>query len=180
MKKVVAGLAVAGLVAGGIKFWQYAAAPPVSRSKQEDLQQVLGGRAPRNPTAVPTGEIRYAGKYMSFEYPAKAQVYPLPPAGEGILERVDLEIKNPRLTVVAVVMPGTQRSLDEVSGVRMRKNKADIYAEEQTGVFAKRDGKEKTAFVLSGGRLYTFSITGDDARELAKLWSLVWPTWRAL
>jgi hypothetical protein len=164
---------------GGFKFWNYARTPATSRSKEADFRQVLGGRAPRNPTDAPQGEIEYRGQYMTFEYPARAREYLLKKSDDSILEQIDLEIDSPRLTIVATVIATGEKTLDEVSGVRMRRDQTDVYRED-AGVFTKLDGKEKTVFMMYHDRLYTLSITGNDAGELAKLWSQVLPTWHFL
>jgi hypothetical protein len=176
-----------GLAYGGVKFLEYADSPAFPRSKDEDLRQVLGGRSPRNPTDVPEGEIKYRGQYMTFMYPAGAEKYPLKKADDSILERIDLEIRQPRLTIVAVAIAATEKSLDEVSGVKMRRLQKDVYREDQVivgveknPVFSKLDGKEKTVFVLYHGRLYTLSVTGNAANEVAALWARLLPTFHFL
>lgn len=176
-----------GIAYGGVKFRNYVNTPSAPRSAEEDFRQVLGGRAPRNPTAVPEGDIEYRGQYMTFVYPARAEKYPLKKADKAVLERIDLEIKNPRLTMVAVAIATKEKTLDEVSGVRMRRAQTDVYREDQVmvgveknPVFTRLDGKEKTVFVIYHDRLYTLSLTGDDAGELARLWAKVLPTWHFL
>jgi hypothetical protein len=171
----------------GIKFWSYVNTPFVSRSKDSDFRQVLGGVAPRNPTDVPKGDIKYRGQYITFMYPARAEIYPLKKADDSVLERIDLELQDPRLSIVAVAINTMEKSLDEVPGVRLRRSQTDIYTEsqvivgvEKNPVFTKLDGKEKTVFVIYHDRLYTLSVTGDDARGVADLWSKVLPTFHFL
>jgi hypothetical protein len=120
-------------------------------------------------------------------YPAGAEKYPLKKADDSILERIDLEIRQPRLTIVAVAIAATEKSLDEVSGVKMRRLQKDVYREDQVivgveknPVFSKLDGKEKTVFVLYHGRLYTLSVTGNAANEVAALWARLLPTFHFL
>ncbi len=176
-----------GLAYTGVKFWDYANLPFMPRSAGEDLRQVLGGRAPRNPTASPEGDIKYSGQYITFMYPATAKKYPLKKADDSILERIDLEIDSPRLTIVAVAIDTKERTLDEVPGVRMRRTQTDVYRENQTivgveknPVFSRLDGKEKTVFVIYHDRLYTLSVTGNDKNAVAELWAKMLPTFHFL
>jgi hypothetical protein len=176
-----------GLAFAGFRFIRYVHERPAPRSTADDLRFVLGGRAPRDPTQAPEGKIKYSGQYMTFMYPATAEIYPIRKADASILERIDLEIKQPRLTIVAVASKPTERTLDEVPGVRMRRTQTDIYREDQVvvgveknPVFTKLDGKEKTVFVIYHGRLYTLSLTGNAANEVADLWAQLLPTFHFL
>jgi hypothetical protein len=176
-----------GIAYAGVRFRDYVNTPFAARSKDSDFRQVLGGAAPRNPTSVPEGDIKYRGQYITFEYPARATKYPLSKADDSVLERIDLEVQNPRLTIVAVAIDTLEKSLDEVPGVRMRRTQTDVYGEnqvivgvEKNPVFTRLDGKEKTVFVIYHGRLYTLSISGNDAGEVAKLWSRMLPTFHFL
>lgn len=171
----------------GIKFRDYLNLPFVPRSKDNDFRLVLGGVALRNPTGVPEGDIKYRGQYITFVYPARAKKYPLKKADDSVLERIDLELENPRLTIVAVAIDTMEKKLDEVPGVRLRRTQRDVYREnqvivgvEKNPVFTRLDGKEKTVFAIYHNRLYTLSISGDDAGQLAKLWSEMLPTFHFL
>ena len=176
-----------GIAYAGVKFWDYANLPFMPRSAGEDLRRVLGGRAPRNPTAAPEGEIKYSGQYLTFMYPARAKKYPLKKSDDSILESIDLEIESPRLTITAAAIAIKEKTLDEVSGVRMRRTQTDIYREDQVivgveknPVFSRLDGKEKTVFVIYHDRLYTLSMTGNDANGVAGLWVKMLPTFHFL
>jgi hypothetical protein len=176
-----------GIAYAGIKFFDYANLPFMPRSAEEDLRQVLGGRAPRNPTAAPEGDIKYSGQYMTFMYPARAEKHPLKKIDDSILEMIDLEIDSPRLTITATAIAIKEKTLDEVSGVRMRRSQTDVYRENQTivgveknPVFSRLDGKEKTVFVIFHDRLYTLSVTGNDGNAVAELWAKMLPTFHFL
>jgi len=157
-------------------FIAYVNIPDTPRSKDVDLRQVLGGRAARSPTAVPTGENRYLGQYMSFTYPARARMHPVEKGNEAMLEVVDLEIDIPRLSITAAVSKASEGLLDEIPGVRLRRQQTSTYSEEK-GVFTKSDGREITAFRLGQGRLYTLSVSGNDKLKVADLWITVFTTW---
>jgi hypothetical protein len=171
----------------GIKFLTYASTPFFPRSREEDFRQVLGGKAPRNPTAAPEGENKYRGQFMTFKYPATARFHEIKGTAPGMLERVDLEIDIPRLSITAAAVETKEKVLKDVPGVKMRRQQTDLYSEHQTivgveknPIFTKTDGKEKTVFVIYHERLYTLSVTGNDPEAVARLWAEILPTFHFL
>jgi len=167
----------------GFRFLQYAKAPAEARNRDEDTKVVLEGRQMRNPTDEPEGMLKYRGQYMTFMYPATASKYPLKKANESILEQIDFEIDNPRLSIVVAASQAIERDLNEVSGVTLRRSQKDKYREDQVvvgveknPVFSTLDNREKTVFVMYNHRLYTLSVYGPDAEEVKALWQKILPT----
>jgi hypothetical protein len=172
---------------GGYLFWNYANTPMTPRSQEDDLRRVLDGRAIRvAPTALP-GDKKYDGQYMTFEYPGNGYILPRKNNVPAILEHIDVEIKEPRLSIVAAAMASSEKTLEEVPGVNMRRQQKEVYREDQvivgpekTSVFSRLDGTEKTVFVFYNGRLFTLSVTGSNVEELKNLWSRLLPTFHFL
>lgn len=171
----------------GYKFLAYARTPFVPRDKQGDLQQVLGREIRNTPTQTPRGETKYRGRYMTFNYPARAWVHEIKQDVPGMLERVNMEVDIPRLSIVAAAIETKEKKLEDVPGVKMRRQQPEIYSErqvivgvEKNPVFSKLDGTEKTVFVIYHERLYTLSVTGIEADAVEQLWGEILPTFHFL
>jgi hypothetical protein len=122
--------------------------------------------------------VKYKGTYLTFSYPsaAKEYVYGDKPDNKTVLESFQFqETNNPRYHFVTQVSSVEARLIaslqyDDISGVRLRRLQNTIYTESSLAspvgnwvVFVKKDDMfEKTAFLLAGGKLFTFSITGSD------------------
>ena len=171
----------------GLKFYVYANTPFSPRDRQEDIKQVLGREIRNTPTETPLGETKFRGRYLTFMYPARARFHEIKGEAPGVLERVDLEIDIPRLSITAATIETKEKKLDDVPGVKMRRQQTDVYSEHQTVVgveknpiFTKKDGKEKTVFVIYHERLYTLSVTGNDSKAVSELWAEIIPTFHFL
>jgi hypothetical protein len=187
MKVVVWVILMAGVGYGAYRFWVYANTPAADRSRETDMRQVLGGRAPRATPEEPQADLKYQGRYFSFMYPARATKLVQNTDLPAILERIDLEIKEPRLSIIVAAINSSEKSLDDVPGVNLRRQQKDVYEEAavtvgygRNPVFSRIDGTEKTLFIIREGRLYTLSVTGNNSTELKNLWDKILPTFHFL
>jgi hypothetical protein len=174
---VLAVIFLGGVGYFGYKFWRSENSSGVIRSKDDDMGVVLGGRALREPTAIPEGENKYRGKYMTFDYPRTANVVPNGKTEESILEKVDIMGRDPKVNIVAVAMRSAEHRFEDIPGVKLRRNQKEEYTEKKVIVgisdgmmFSKLDGKEYTVYVFSGERLYTLSVTAINKSVLSELW----------
>jgi hypothetical protein len=115
------------------------------------------------------GDSVYQGKHLSFRYPNSYNLQTSQFPSGGILEKVILlssGISQKKLAVTAIEMTGDD-SLEEVSGIQMRRLKPETYQEEPLDISGKKGilfekkegGYEKTAFFLEGEILFTASLT---------------------
>lgn len=115
------------------------------------------------------GFSSYNGKYISFRYPNSYNLQTNESFSSGILEKVILlgsGASSTKLAVTAAKMTGND-SLEEVSGIQMRRLKPEAYQESPLDISGKKGilfekkegGYEKTAFFLEGQVLFTLSLT---------------------
>lgn len=163
-------------------------APPREMSeadKEAKLTEILG-RKPNLSDTTPTGNIKYQGKYASFTYPAAAKIYTYRDAAlkqdSSILETFSFDITNPRLVVnFAVTDRSNLSSVDEIPDVRFRQQSSsgyiqvDIEADGVKGLSFEKKGQEseKSAFFLKGKVEFSVSITGNNYKEVEKLFNQV-------
>lgn len=186
-KKLFIFLIFVGLIVGGVISYIALNATPEKLTDEEREQAVADilGRKPNLNPDVKTGDTSYESEYISFEYPAQAVQYDYVDEGkENNSTEVDsfsFDIENPRLILnyTAVERPDTS-SLDDIPAVKLREDTTRGYEKEEVLVdsvtafsFSKPGGgsikAEKSVFILSGGVLYSISITGshiDDVDEL--------------
>lgn len=188
MKKWVAlGVFLIFLVAGAVAFYLLSQPPKESLSddfKQKAITKMLGRKAQLTQIEEKKGKVAYNGKYISFDYPAKAVIYNYKDPGfassSSLLEDFSFDIKSPRLIFNLAVLKtsGKLHTIDDDSGVMFRKNSPGQYKDVSrpingyVGRIYERDDEnpEKTAFFLVGGRFYSISVTGnsfDDIQALA-------------
>jgi hypothetical protein len=145
------------------------------------ITKLLGRKAQLDAVPVKEGNTRYNGKYISFEYPAKAIVYALKDPGfassSALLEDFSFDIKSPRLILNMAVLgnSGRQLTVNDNPGVKLRQNSGSykeqlITIDGQEGkVYEKNDEPEKTAFFLVNDKIYTISVTGSSFEEVVSL-----------
>lgn len=149
-----------------------------AHDKQVALQKLLG----RNPIITenirPTGTIGYDGKYVSFLYPAAAQDYSYNDnnvkGSTFVLESKEFKESNPLYHfIVQVIKQSDQIKIyDDVPSIHLRRTQTDKYQEspiligQEQGVafISESEGYEKDAFLLHNGLLYSFVITGGNAK----------------
>lgn len=173
-------LAVVGLVVFVIL--NHSTKPLTEAERQAALVNILG-RKPVLSNNEATGNVKYDGRYASFSYPAKAVVYgykdPNIVKNNSELEMFSFDINNPRLVFNYSVSEnsGGIKSAKESSGAIFRQDKTNGYSQVELSigqtegfVFSKQGSPaEKTGFWLTKNKLYTFSVTGSDYAEVAKL-----------
>ena len=116
------------------------------------------------------GYSTYSGKRLSFRYPNSYELKTKESSSSAVLEQVILlgsGITPRKLTVMATKMINAADSLEEVSGVQVRRLKPKTYQEKtldlpgKKGIlFEKKEGGyEKTAFFLEKQILLTIALT---------------------
>ena len=175
------------LIAGGIAFYILSLPPkePLSKEfKEEAVSKIMGRKAQLTATEEKKGNIVYKGKYIQFDYPAKAVIYGYKDPGfassSSLLEDFSFDIKNPRLILNLAVLQNNHRlsSIDDNPGVKFRQTSPGQYKDVSkpingyTGRIYERNDEnpEKTAFFLVNDHIYTIAITGnsfDEVRTLA-------------
>jgi hypothetical protein len=186
MKKTIAiiSFVLLILILAGIGFYILSLPPKEALSKdfkQQAITKLLGRKAQLDAVPVKEGNTRYNGKYISFEYPAKAIVYALKDPGfassSALLEDFSFDIKSPRLILNMAVLgnSGRQLTVNDNPGVKLRQNSGSykeqlITIDGQEGkVYEKNDEPEKTAFFLVNDKIYTISVTGSSFEEVVSL-----------
>jgi len=169
----------------GVGFYILSLPPKETLSKdfkQKALTKLLGRKAQLDVVPVATGNVAYNGKYITFDYPAKAVIYNLKDPGfassSSRLEDFSFDIRSPRLIFNMAVLgnPARQKNVDDNPGARLRQSQKGTYKEElvtidgQNGkVYSKEDEPEKTAFFLVNNKIITLAITGSSFEEVVAL-----------
>lgn len=159
-------------------------APPLNQEqKKKALEQTLG-RSIKQEKVILQGENIYKGKFLSLSYPAYARLDdrkdPLITKNQNLLEYLILNSDEPRFRFMVMVERGDTAVLDELSGVRVRRQ-SRLYQEmpitvdgKEGALFVKTsDGVERSSFFLINGRSYSFVITGVDVGELEKIYGKI-------
>lgn len=144
------------------------------KQKEKAIENILG-RSMREEKNISQGEKAYQGKFFSLSYPAYAQVYDSENAN---VFRIDSD--DPKFRLVVLVEDTQGAVLDELSGVRIRRQNR-LYKEQSLTIdnnagvlFIKtQDGVERSSFFLIQGRSYSLSITGVDASELKEIYAKI-------
>lgn len=189
IKKVLIVLLVLLIVAGVIAFYIFSQPPDQQLSeqfKQDAATKILGRKAQLTEENVPVGNTKYEGKYLTFEYPAKALVYeykdPNFASNSSRLEDFSFDIKTPKLVFNLQVLENPQlASIDDYPAVRMRSNPSSGYkesvisADNTSGKAYLKDGSEpeQSGFFLKNNKIYSLSITGVSSDEVQKLFSQI-------
>ena len=172
------------LVGAGVGFYLISQPPKESLTKdfkEQAITKLLGRKAQLDVVEEKKGNTSYKGKYISFEYPAKAEIYTIKDPGfassSALLEDFSFDIRSPRLIFNMAVLKSIANSVDDNPGVKFRQNANGTYIEQivtidghQGKVYA-RSGEEpeETGFFLVDGRMYSLSITGTDFTEIKNL-----------
>jgi hypothetical protein len=164
------------------------ATPLTEAEKQQALTKILGRPVVLNEKKVPIGDILYKGKYISFLYPAAAEINT--PQINGIpIESKNLEDfyfsvgEDPRIYATITVSQASpvEASITDDPGVRLRQSQKDIYKQTEVTV----DGQhglsfetgdqviEKIAFFFINNRIYTFSVSGSDRKSMTDLYNKI-------
>ena len=172
------------IILAGIGFYILSLPPKEALSKdfkQQAITKLLGRKAQLDEVPVAEGNTQYIGKYITFDYPAKAIIYELKDPGfassSSRLEDFSFDIKSPRLILNMAVLSnfGRQSTVDDNPGVKLRQNSSSykeqlVTIDGQKGkVYAKEDEPEKTAFFLVNDKIYTISVAGSSFEEVSAL-----------
>jgi hypothetical protein len=151
--------------------------------KEKAIADILG-RKPNIEVKEITGNKTYEGKYITFQYPAKAVIYEYKEPVENDInsETFSFDIESPRLILnyAGEANRSDLNALEDIPAVRLRQDAANGYkaskieADGAQGVafFKAASGEfraDKTAFFLIGKTSYSISISGGDEREIDKL-----------
>lgn len=173
------------VILAGIGFYILSLPPKEALSKdfkQKAITKLLGRKAQLDNVAEIAGNTQYEGKFITFDYPAKAVVYEIKDPGfassSSRLEDFSFDIKSPRLILNMAVLsnPGKQLSVDDNPGVKLRQSQSGSYKEQlvtidghRGKVYSKENEPEKTAFFLVNDKIYTISVTGSSFDEVVSL-----------
>jgi hypothetical protein len=184
MKRRILLLVLVLLIAGGgVAFYILSQPPKETLSKnfkEQAISKLLGRKAQLDPVSEKSGNVVYNGKYLSFDYPAKALIYSYKDPGfassSSLLEDFSFDIKSPRLVLNLAVLSnnGKLKSIDDNPGVKFRQTSPGQYTEKiiiidghQGKLYSRRDeNPEKTAFFLVNDKIYSIAITGTNFEEI--------------
>ena len=154
------------------------------KEKEQALSKILDRPVNLTEKYIPTGDVTYKGKYMTFSYPASAVKYVQMINGKPIksldLEDFSFDMDNPKIYIVTVVLSApAASSVSDNSGVRMRQSDAfykqtKIFADGQNGLAFEKmadNNFEKTGFFLVRGRFYSFAIQSPDPKAVGNLFN---------
>jgi len=171
----------------GIAFWYFSQPPKDNLSdefKEEAVTKLLGRKANLGDD-VPKGDTEYNGKFITFKYPAKAIIYTHREysisSASANLEDFSFDIKEPRLIFNLMVNErAANTTLDDIPSVRLREirgeyEKGQFKIQNLSGrVFTNDSGKpEKSGYLMTDDKVYTFSITGSSLEEVEALFEKI-------
>jgi hypothetical protein len=179
---------VIGVFVAGFIILNHSSSSMTEKQKEQALANILGRPAVLQDKKVPTGDIQYHGKYMAFLYPAAGEV--TVPKVNGIpIPSHNLEDfyfglgNNPRIDVTTTVNQASsvETSVADDPGVRLRQSQKDLYtqtavaADNQHGLAFEKinDGIEETAFFFVNNKIYIFSVSGSDQRNVTDLYNKI-------
>lgn len=146
--------------------------------KEEAATKLLGRKVQLDDTTA-KGVVEYTGKYIQFKYPARAVVYTYKGASSSaILEDFSFDIKEPKMVFnMQVIDASNFVTVADFPAVNLRKLRSYEYKEEKFKIndasglvfFKQENGVEKSGFLISKNKLYSFVVTGQDETEVNKL-----------
>lgn len=150
--------------------------------KEKKLEEILG-RDVRLTNTTPKGNIVYDGKKITFEYPAKAEIYEYRETStikeSSALDDFSFDMRDPRIIFNLKVTPTHLTNLSDYPAVRLREQRGEYLKAESTmdmadGIyFFKEDEPEISAFYLYEGNIYAISITGSSYDHVKSLFDSV-------
>lgn len=168
------------IVCGAVVFYILSQPPKdklTEEFKEEAVTKLLGRRAQLEAENVAQGNTEYNGRYISFQYPAKALIYTYRSgSSSATLEDFSFDIKSPKLVFNMKVSESGAELLD-VPAVRLREQRLYEYDKEEITIdnvkgltyYKRGQQPEKSGFFAAFGRLYTVSVTGVSDRDVARL-----------
>lgn len=151
--------------------------------KERAVTKLLGRKAQLEEENVSQGSLTFDGKYISFDYPARALEYKYRDPGNidnsSRLEDFIFDIKVPRLRFLMSVIENTSNfnSIIEYPAVRFREDRLNEYEKDSITVsgssgysyYKSGQESEKSGFVLSNGKIYSLIVTGSSDEDVEKL-----------
>jgi hypothetical protein len=171
-------------------------ADPLTQSeKQQALSKILGRPVVLKEKKVATGDILYKGKYISFLYPAAAEI--TTPKVNGIpVSSSDLEnfyfsvgdSSHINATITITQASSAETSIVDDPAVRLRQLQKDLYKQTEVTVdgqrgleFEKNDQVvEKIAFFFVNNKIYTLAVDGSDRKSMMDLYNKIIPSLKFL
>lgn len=170
------------LVGGGVTFYILSQPPKEKLSKafkEQAVTKLLGRKAQLDDAFQKTGNEKYDGKYISFEYPAIATIYVFnTPISGAQLERFEFDQKTPK--IYSTLQVNANRAnitlADDDPAARLRHTQSNLYKEAEITVAGvkgiefvkKEEGSERSIFWLYKNNIYSFVFYGPDINEIIK------------
>lgn len=191
MKKwILIGTGAVLLLVCGVFFYSLSIPPKETLSnefKEKAVSKLLGRKAQLTATEEKKGNVSYKGRYIQFDYPAKAVIYTLKDpnfaSSSSLLEDFSFDIKSPRIVLNLAVLQNNHRlaSIDDNPGVKFRQTSPGQYKDVSKpidgymGKIYERDDEnpEKTAFFLVNDHIYTISVTGNNFEDVKGVADLI-------
>lgn len=154
--------------------------------KEAAIAKILGRKPNLAEKDVPTGDIEFKGKHITFMYPAAATIKKQLLNGEELsytgLELFIFGLENPKIRVSVEVIEAPQNitNINDYPSVKLRQIQSTLYTQKDTSVgntsglsFDKQSnaGFEKTGFFFLNGKIYSFSIVSPDAKAAEELFN---------
>lgn len=153
------------------------------KEKEKAIANLLGRKANISPQDEKKGSSRYKGKYIAFDYPAKAIIYEYKNEDSKLGsdgESFSFDIKNPRV-IFNMMSNLTSGSYLDIPSIRLREERSYEYKKKEVtvsgvkGVTYLKSGpeSEKSGFFIKDGRLYTISMTGSDDKTISEMFDQI-------
>lgn len=173
------------VVVGGVGVWfflnnQTSASPLSSEEKTQALTKLLGRTPVLQEKNTSNAWISHENSYVSFLYPEVAKVYvnddQTAMQQSDTLDSFHFGLDIPKLYVTVQVLNRPQESnLSDEPSVLLRQEQQNGYIQSilslnsyTAQVFEKdsQDTSEKSAFVLSNGKVYSIVVTGGNMEDI--------------
>ena len=183
MKKLIPVILIVIVIFG---IWNYLdkinqpASPTLTdKERKQALSKILKREAVLATNKNANGSINYSSRYISFSYPAAADVHKvdiLPP----LLENFQFGIRSPQVKIsILVAETQSPNNLSEYPAVTLRQSQKDIYKQTTKVIdgnsglefIKKTDMVEKSSFFLHKGLVYSIVATGFDMRDTDDLYT---------
>jgi hypothetical protein len=170
-------------IAVGVFMWLNNPARMLSENEKEAAIANILGRKPNLTDNTPIGNTRYKDNYISFNYPKKARIYgykePNIAKDTSYLDLFSFDILDPRLVFNFSVKQSINRASNysDIPDVKLRQLPERGYVQKefqsdgQKGLAFEKpgDNSEKTGFFIVNNRIFTFSVSGSDLKDVMQL-----------
>ncbi|MCL6096333.1 MAG: hypothetical protein M1444_01440 [Patescibacteria group bacterium] len=190
MKKFVSIMLIIAIFAGVLLMFYFLNKPlkEMSRVQKEAAIAKILGRKPNLTDNTKTGVTQYRGKHVSFTYPASGVIYTQKlngvPIEQTSLEYFSFDLSDPKLifSMEVIQAAGSVTSLEDYPSVKLRQLQSNIYKQSSTdasgqmGLAFEKTGSsnlEKTGFFFLNGRVYSFSVQGNDLKAIQNLYNKI-------